>query len=469
MAKQRANRMSPAWWEEKRETICEQYMNKTLQDVIVYLQKEYGVKVTKRQLVYRLNLWNCRKYSTGDGEEGTASSPSIESDDYDSSEDGVGHDEDICSKSHEIPDSIGGHQSQTPVMVEAANTQLAVCDGKGAFNKYVNAKLNMNDFHAMTAIARSAETDEQCRFAMKSLKECIFPQPGSSHWPFYCLLYVLVCDSMNDHLEEGMLSHIRNAVLSILNEGKAFLAKQDGSIDMVGYALLDNLDLNHRQHLLDPIDAKRLQTLLEDFESRNGTSRSHLQEDSPSPLRSLQQCVAWCHKALFDVSRDAYRTNRPDTSARPTPDQMLWKDYIEVFGTLWHILMTDGRSTGIWPQWVCTSVDVFNLPHAELLSCVCWLIVQSAALLHSDEIAADDLVTRFRNAGAAAHQLFHSSQEEVTLWHDFCQTFLRLNRPTAADTPENRAFGAFINGEFEVFVRNTLEIGDDCSLALRLL
>ncbi|KAK1724509.1 uncharacterized protein BDZ83DRAFT_350892 [Colletotrichum acutatum] len=50
-------------WQRMKGYIIDLYKEQTLEQVIITLKDKHDFVVTKRQLVYRLSLWRCHKYS----------------------------------------------------------------------------------------------------------------------------------------------------------------------------------------------------------------------------------------------------------------------------------------------------------------------------------------------------------------------------------------------------------------------
>ncbi|KAF6811183.1 hypothetical protein CSOJ01_05862 [Colletotrichum sojae] len=59
-----AGRKSPAEWEHLRPTIVNLHLRCSLKQTLEELRSRHNFHVSKRQLVYRLALWNCTKYET---------------------------------------------------------------------------------------------------------------------------------------------------------------------------------------------------------------------------------------------------------------------------------------------------------------------------------------------------------------------------------------------------------------------
>ncbi|KAH0427837.1 hypothetical protein CcaCcLH18_09453 [Colletotrichum camelliae] len=456
--KTRARRKPQGEWEKLKPIICELYANKTLEEVREILQNEHDIQATKRQLVYRLEKWEMRKYNIGEPE----SSGSPESQDSESSPVEIYSCDGDCAIAHSIPDVV--REDQT-VGIQAAEVLLAVCDTEGAWKEFQKAKNNGSI--CLTALARSAETENQCRETLDLLGQHIFPSsmdPSSSQ---LCLLYALVCDNLNCGFEDRKQT-IANAVSASTVAINGFLLRDKNSVDLVNYILLDNFMETHHE-LLSDVCKSQLQFYLNNvdtwvltgnIENMMQSSSFYGQSSSSLPVRVLQQCLVWCCQQLDHVSNDLDYTMRLQLDVRPGEHQAAWKDLFELFGTLWRILKEQYVRKGKWPEWAGSSVEAMNISHAETLSYVCWLLVDPRNIIGGSE-GERDLVVRSR---LVAHDVFHWPAE--ILWAAFREAFERFNRVTVADGKENRDFGAAAIEQFRAFVRTTLGGPGDPNAAL---
>ncbi|KAK1520807.1 uncharacterized protein CCOS01_10926 [Colletotrichum costaricense] len=81
--KRRLPRISTEKWDRLKEVIREEYKTKTLEELITFLKVVHDFSVTKRQLVYRLGIWEVPKYAVWNqkGSDLSESVPEIESHD----------------------------------------------------------------------------------------------------------------------------------------------------------------------------------------------------------------------------------------------------------------------------------------------------------------------------------------------------------------------------------------------------
>ncbi|KAF4856920.1 hypothetical protein CGCSCA4_v000519 [Colletotrichum siamense] len=367
-----------------------------------------------------------------------------------------------CAIAHSISDVI--REDQT-VGIQAAEVLLAVCDTEGAWKEFKKAENNGSIY--LTALARSAETENQCKVTLDLLGNQIFPSSIDPDLPQLCLLYALVCDNFKCGLGDKTQT-IADAVSACAVVINSFLLRDKNSVDLVHYILLDNFMQNHDE-LLDDMCKSQLQFYLSNVDTwvltgsmENTMQSSSFCDDSSSslPVRVLQQCLVWCCQQLHHVSNDLDYTMRLQINIHPGEYQAAWKDVIELFGTLWRILKYQFISKGKWPKWAGQSVEAMNISHAETLSYVCWLLVNPKNIIGSSE-GEQDLFVRSR---LVAHDVFHWSSE--ALWVAFREAFERFNRLTVADGKENRDFGAAAIEQFRAFVRITLYGSDDSNAAL---
>ncbi|KAL0944430.1 uncharacterized protein CTRU02_202317 [Colletotrichum truncatum] len=429
MAKHRANRKPLDLWEKLKGLICELYATNTLQFVMEVLRDEHDFGVTKRQLVYRLEKWGCKKYNTGDPE------PEGQTLNKDATEERV-----ISG----TPYGGFARQNQVPWVFQGADALFAVCDTGGAWKAY--SKIDADGLPNIAALARSAETPHECESTLELLEKRISSLTDFTERSRICLLRPLICNAQNYQLKK-MQPQLNTSVSYLLDNPDCL--RPNGSVDMLVYILLDNINENHQD--LVPSEVWRLKLLLDKFDTWVLSAKPDHQTGQ-SPVHVLRQCAEWCDDKL---SRASYTAARPNLDILTGQYQVLWRDHIEVFGALWRAVIEQCIFSGEWPEWAKETVEAMNLSHAEVLSCICWVIVWPPHIIRdSEHHAAEHGGDLFTRAKRNANDVLQSSS--AALWEAFRDAFVRINKPTAADTDENRDFHAYAMQQFRSFVKDTL-------------
>ncbi|OHF02196.1 hypothetical protein CORC01_02476 [Colletotrichum orchidophilum] len=485
MGNPRASRKSTEQWAGLKAIICKKYKTQTLEELIKFLNEEHRFVVTKRQLVYRLGIWKCAKYNQ---------SPKGSSEEIENADD------------NEITDTLGaislfeGESYADDGIthdIQAANAIFAAAGGVYAWEAYNKDFFdNMEDTNRLVALCRSAETIEQCRTALALLESRIL-QPSGHQVGFWCLLYVHVLESMNDEMRSGnnfctlenpIKEKLCAAVQSTLaDSGEGFFLKEDGSVDLFAFHLLDTVCEKYHTLLSEP-EEENLHNMLD---SIHGCVLSAYDGGMMSrALATLKQCAEWCHLTLGQVSSDLDQTRLRICSAH-NESQRDWKTYIEVYGTLWYRLIMQqlteqeaeqvgggGDAGGI--EWSRNARRDLGISHAELLSCVCWVVVTferssaadvpGAATTGHDGPGLDDdhdddsPESLFRRVQIPASRVLHARPS--VLWGMFLRAFKEFNDLTitdggdGADASMTAEYGLFrdeVMGEFERFVRDALK------------
>ncbi|KXH40083.1 hypothetical protein CSIM01_09938 [Colletotrichum simmondsii] len=473
LTKPRAPRIPVETWEKMRPTICEEYMTKTLEELVTFLKVEHDFSVKKRQLVYRLGIWDCAKYNGAKGLKDEQSNVDSDLDDEELGTDD-GHFNEVTDALGLTPCFEAGSYAYDIIThnIQAANAIFAVAGGTYAWETYnADFRDDMEDSKRLVALCRSAETVEQCREALKLLEFRI--SKSNSHVGFWSLLYVYVVESMNheirdnDHcrLEDPIKQMLSAAVSSILlGSWQGFLLKEGGSVDLFAFHLLDTV--YEQQHTLSlQLEEKRLGSLLDNLDS--WVLSAYDGGEKFSALRTVRQCARWCFLSLNEVSRDANQTRLQIRSAH-NEDEKDWKTHLEIYGTLWHKLFMQqlnlqglgfdagAEADGGTLAWAQNSRRDLGISHAEVLSCMCWIIANHGSVRDHDDGDGDGTQeSLFGRARAAAHGVWNTGPRE--LWIEFLHTFKRFNDLTATEEPEyERSRNAFMK-EFVAFVDGTLE------------
>ncbi|KAK1506665.1 hypothetical protein CTAM01_02997 [Colletotrichum tamarilloi] len=353
--------------------------------------------------------------------------------------------------------------------IQAANAIFAVAGGTYAWEIY-NADFlgDMEDSKRLVALCRSAETVEQCQTALDRLELRI--SQSSSHVGFWSLLCVHVVESMNhemrddDHrtLKEPIKQMLEAAVSSILlGSWEGFLLKEGGSVDLFAFHLLDTV--YERQHTLSlQLEETELSSLLYDLD--DWVLPAHDGKKRTGALDTLMQCARWCFLSLNEVTRDPSQTRLQIFSAHDEND-LEWKAHLEIYGTLWYKLFmqqlniqgpgfdTGGEVDEGALAWAQNSRRDLGISHAEVLSCMCWIIVNHGSMRDDGDGTWESLFGRSR---AAAHEVWNTGPRE--LWIEFLHTFKRFNDLTATEEPEyERSRNAFME-EFVAFVKEILKV-----------
>lgn len=430
---------------------------------------------SKRQLVYRLDLWKIRKYNnTGERSEG-GEPTQVCSDDQHEDEDGSSAEDSGDNYGNITPPEVVANpiiplngDGEAEWRIRKANVLLAMCFHEWSWPIFNDDGFGFGDLRNLAALARAAETVEQCNFTLEVMKQQFWLRHGSSEVLYRFLLTLLVRDSKKNALERPRLGDPPHdikvdpndvqekgpsekgpsgAVLAKLNEVGDFLIKLDGGVDMIAYILLYNLRFRHQNLLPSPESQELVRSMLYGFNPWSGTDH---QIEIYKPVEVLVECLEWCQKHLQHVCNGTTgRSARLDLALEPGHDQELWRDHIEVFGTLWAALeMEHSYAGGQWPEWASKSVGTFNLSHAEVLACVCWMMAKRSG----NTLSADGQA--FASSLLAAEQI--AKLPALGLWEDFRQTFVTFNEPTLKDTDENRDFKAAVVNPFLKFIDETL-------------
>lgn len=444
------------------------------------------IRSRKRQLIYRLGRWGCTKYN----KDSTNATECDEDFDAGYEDDADDYNEDMdddksqmyachlldgcevqCAENRSFDEGVPGLQDQVPWDVQIANAQLAVSDGVDAWEIFRRRVAEESgDPQGVVALARAAETPEQCRETLELLRQQDPWVSDQAALHRLHLLYALVRDSEAFEMDEeaarygveedaeGIIAAAVSWVLS--SDGRGFLLGEAGSVDMISYFLLE---LVYEKRLLPPeaiLDEERLNTLLDQVDGWV-LSGNHGHHAAPVTM-ALVQCAQWCHQQLYEISNKLASNSldgvsRPDLRVSPGKYNVKWKEHIEIFGTLWHRLAmqqlsSDGAAGGGGPEWARRAVVDLGISHAELLSCMCWAIVTLAIG------RAGELLTRAR---IAAHEVCH--MPPPGLWVMFRDAFWRMNDLTATSggdehrgvREEKRRFRDAAMREFGDFVNKT--------------
>ncbi|KAK1531402.1 hypothetical protein CPAR01_11051 [Colletotrichum paranaense] len=479
MTRTRAARKPADQWEGLKEVIRKEYKSKTLEELIIFLGEQYDLDVTKRQIVYRLGLWGFKKYGV------TQDQLAIES----------------------IFQDGSYKYDQANQEIQAATAIFAAGGGGDGFAwiAYKDGYLN-TEGHAnrLVALCRSAETEQQIQEALDVLGQHKL-QSGDQH----ILMYVHVLESMNDErcrndklqLEGPMARNVTDAVSSILDRsGKGFLLKADGTVDLFAFHLLDVI-YERYSACLDKSQEDKLRILLDCLEGwvlsrdKNGATTS-------AALDTLRECVQWCSQRLEEVCTgfaQTKQTKRPDLCFPHSQDDLIWKEHLEVYGTLWYRLTLQqeaekveegvkkaGEEDGAgWLGWACRARNDLGISHAEVLSYVCWVLVNYEANSTTGHGTGTVDMTTTANGyygGSAGNEYNESSAESLflrvkaaanvmngaepsILWHRFLYAFKDFNDLTggndefgdvAVRAAEYKRFRGGIVAEFASFVREAL-------------
>ncbi|KAK7449110.1 hypothetical protein Landi51_06189 [Colletotrichum acutatum] len=501
----RAARIPAETWEKMRSNICEEYKTKTLEELIKFIKDAYGLNVTKRQLVYRLGLWGCGKYNLKD---------------YKGNEDSDHNDEEFGPDGGHVNEATNAlwptscfeagsyAYDQVNQNIRAATAIFAAGGGSDGFawTAYKDGSLNtVGHANRLVALCRSAETEEQFQESLGALEPHKL-RSGDQH----ILMYVHVLESMNDEryrndryqLEGPMARNLAYAVSAILDSsGKGFLLKEDGTVDLFAFQLLDVIYERYSAHL-DKSQEGKLRILLDCLEGwvlsrdKNGATTS-------AALDTLRKCVQWCYQMLEKVCNDFAKTKRPVLCCADSQDDLIWKEHLEVYGTLWYRLASqqeDERAGNVEREeegeeegadglgWARHAREYLGISHAEVLSYVCWVFVNheaSSIIMHGtgtvdmtttaaaangyygglggngyNESSPESLFLRVK---AAANVM--TGAEPRDLWHGFLYAFKDFNDLTggndafgdvAARAAEYKRFRGWIVAEFAGFVRDAL-------------
>ncbi|KXH60006.1 hypothetical protein CNYM01_08156 [Colletotrichum nymphaeae SA-01] len=480
MTRTRAARKPADQWEGLKEVIRKEYKTKTLEELIAFLGEQYDLEVTKRQIVYRLGIWGFKKYGMNQADEDELAVKSIFQD--------------------------GSYKyDQVNQTIQAATAIFAAGGGGDGFawTAYKDGSLNTKG-HAnrLVALCRSAETEEQFREALEVLEPRKL-QSGDQH----ILMYVHVLESMNDErcrddrfqLEGLMAKSLADAVSSIVaSSGKGFLLKKNGTVDLFAFHLLDVI-YERYSACLDKLQEDKLRILLDCLEgwvlsrNKNGATMS-------AALDTLRECVQWCSQRLEEVCTDFAQTKRPDLRFAHSQDDLIWKEHLEVYGTLWYRLTlqqeAERAGNGVeeeaeedgagGPVWARHARKALGISHAEVLSYVCWVLVNhEASSIIGHGTGTVDMTTAAANGyygGPAGNDYDESSPESLflrveaaadmmtgaeprDLWHGFLYAFKDFNDLTggndafgdvAVRAAEYKRFRGGIVAEFAGFVRDAL-------------
>ncbi|KAK0371450.1 hypothetical protein CLIM01_11191 [Colletotrichum limetticola] len=505
----RAPRIPVETWEKMRPTICEEYMTKTLEELVSFLKVEHDFSVKKRQLVYRLGIWECGKYHNNT--KGLRDEQSNGDSDLDDEELGTddGHFNEVTDALELTSCFEAGSYAYDQVNrnIQAATAIFAAGGGCGglAWTAYKDGYLNTKG-HAnrLVALCRSAETEQQFQEALEVLRPHKL-QSGDQR----ILMYVHVLESMNDErcrndkfqLQGPMARNVADAVSSILDRsGKGFLLKEDGTVDLFAFHLLDVI-YERYSACLDTSQEDKLRILLDCLEGwvlsrdRNGATTS-------AALDTLRECVQWCSQRLEEVCTDfaqTKQTRRPKLRFPHSQDDLIWKEHLEVYGTLWYRLTlqqeAEKAEEGVknageedsagWLGWACHARNDLGISHAEVLSYVCWVLVNYEANSTTGHGTGTVDMTTTANGyhgGSAGNEYNESSPESLflrvkaaanvmngaepsILWHRFLYAFKEFNDLTggndefgdvAARAAEYKRFRGGIVAEFASFVREAL-------------
>ncbi|KAJ0296233.1 hypothetical protein COL516b_011762 [Colletotrichum fioriniae] len=445
----RASRIPLETWENMRPTLRKEYKTKTLEELITFIKDVHGIIVTNED------------FDLDDEEFGPDDSH------FDEATDALGLTSSFEASSYE-------YDLQTP-NIQAANAIFAVAGGTYAWPKY-NADFpnDVEDSKRLVALCRSAETVEQCREALECLESRI--SHSSSHVGFWSLLCVHVVESMNHEIRDGNLCTLKEpvnqmltaAVSSILlGSWKGFLLKEGGSVDLFAFHLLDTV--YERQHVFSlQLEETEFGRLLYDL--NDWVLPAHKDKKRTGALDTVRQCAKWCFLSLNEVACDPNQARLQIFSAH-NEHEADWKALLEIYGTLWHKLFMQqlnlpgqGFGTGAEAEadegplaWAQNSRRDLGISHAEVLSCMCWIIVNHGSP-RDDGHGRDDGAQEslFGRARLAAAEVWNIGPRE--LWIEFLHTFKRFNDLTATEGPEyERSRNAFME-EFVAFVEETLKV-----------
>ncbi|KAI3540577.1 hypothetical protein CABS03_09282 [Colletotrichum abscissum] len=484
----RALRIPVETWDKMRPTICEEYMTKTLDELVSFLKVEHDFSVKKRQLVYRLGTWGCGKYNNnpkGLKDEQSDVDSDLDDEELDTDD---GHFNEVTDALELTSCFEAGSYAYDQVNrnIQAATAIFAAGGGCGglAWTAYKDGYLNTKG-HAnlLVALCRSAETEQQFQEALDVLGPHKL-QSGDQR----ILMYVHVLESMNDErcrndkfqLEGPMARNVADAVSSILDRsGKGFMLKADGTVDLFAFHLLDVI-YERYSACLDKSQEDKLRILLDCLEGwvlsrgKNGATTS-------TALDTLRECVQWCSQRLEEVCTDfaqTKQTRRPKLRFPHSQDDLIWKEHLEVYGTLWYRLTLQqeaekveegvkkaGEEDGAgWLGWACDARNDLGISHAEVLSYVCWVLVnyeENSITGHEyNESSAESLFLRVK----AAANVMNGAEPRI-LWHRFLYAFKDFNDLTggndefgdvAARAAEYKRFRGGIVAEFASFVREAL-------------
>ncbi|KZL87758.1 hypothetical protein CI238_05556 [Colletotrichum incanum] len=483
MPKQRAIRKSPGQWAALRTHICDLYTNKKLEDVISHLAEQQKFVVTKRQLVYRLNKWGCKKYNKEDdeGDERDSEGSSGSCKDY--------IDDDTDNEDDPMTDIQVTHD------IQRANALYAVSDGKSAWKSYYVAA-GFDGIKSLVALARSAETLEQCQRVLEILEQRV-SQSSDAVTSFWChLLYFHVCETMSYETGQNgvaqLKEHIKESIVETISsllagEGNPdgmpnFLLKESGSLDMIALILLDSIYEEGFLLSHNAADDQLLLNLL--WQTNDWVLSGGRGQASPSPpILVLTQCAQWCQEQLLHVS-EKHASNGLDGTIRPNlrvparEHQQPWRNHVEVFGTLWNRLTVQGRCDGVTgTEWTRACTRSLGISHEELLSCMCWVILRcdaaSRAVSGGEFNSWDGVWVGGGEGGFDARELFERAEiaaRVVAEWvpEDLWKAFLFAFRSVSSVTitgggkgdvglrEEVREFKDAVMTEFRAFVNMTL-------------
>lgn len=373
--------------------------------------------------------------------------------------------------------SNGGGGASWPV--RKASALLAMCFNGFSwvvFNDNANANVfGLSDLRNLTALARAAETVEQCDSTLRIMESQFSLDRSYVEVLYRSLLILLVRDnkegainSANSSLEFVSLhdtevgsddvqeTGLSKAISESLHKVGDFLIKPDGSVDMIAHNLLDNLYFEHQSLLPSPESQDLVRSMLHGFNTWSGTGH---QIKPSKPVKVLFKCLEWCQQQFQYVCSNTDRTPRLDLHIVPGPHQVKWKNHIEMFGTLWARLeMEYSCAGGRWPEWASESVEAFNVSHAEVLACVCWMITHppSRTFPAGGQAFGAPGSSLFANACTAAGQI--AQLPALEMWTKFRKAFVQFNKPTLSesDTGDDRDFKAAVVSQFLVFMDETL-------------
>ncbi|KAF6833436.1 hypothetical protein CMUS01_06551 [Colletotrichum musicola] len=462
-------------------TICDLYRDHTLADVIEILREEHIFIVSKRQLVYRLNNWGIKKYNNT-GEEPLEAGSDEQSEDEDGSfaddlKDDHGNVGNVTPP-EAVADTVipSNDHGSAGWPVRKANALLAMCFNGYSWGIFNNNNANVFGLNLwnMIALARAAETLEQCEFTLQVMESQLLLNRSSIEVLYLSLLILLVRDTKKDALkilgfdpphgtEADTLKEddLGEAISERLHELGDFLIKSDGSVDMTAHLLLDNLNSKH-QNLLPSSENKNLVlSMLRDFNKWSGTGRPI---EACKPIQVLTKCLVWCQQQLQHVCKNTGRITRLDLPVMAGLHQEVWKNHVELFGTLWATLeMEHSSAGGQWPEWARQSVETFNVSHAEVLACVCGMITYSPSRTFpaGGQAFGAPGSSWFANACTAAGQI--AQLPALEMWTKFRRRFVQFNESTSeeTDTGENRDFKTAVVKSFLAFIDETLGVMND--------
>ncbi|KAK1700011.1 hypothetical protein BDP55DRAFT_645646 [Colletotrichum godetiae] len=362
-----------------------------------------------------------------------------------------------------------GDRITQDIQAVKANAIFATAGSRYAWERYRNGFINnMGDSNNLVALCRSAETEEQCRETLGFLDPWTW-QPRDCRADLWPLLYVHVVESMNHEMSQhdrwtlnGPLGEkLANAVSFILaGDGKGFLLKQGGSVDLFAFHLLDTV--NEKYHTLLPDIGDNLGNLLESMHCWVLSVDNRGIETSRA-LTTLRQCAHWCWQSLVDISSNLDQ-KRPNIQSAHGKVQKQWKEHHEVYGTLWYILVMqllaeeglsegegggggggDGGGAGC-AEGARNARRDLGISQSEVLSCMCWVIVTyedraahapgAAGMMmsgydHLRDDGDDSPEHLFRRVQVAAYSISHAPSRG--LWEDFLRSFKRFNDLTVKE------------------------------------